>query len=434
LILYAEILSPRLHYVTGFINREIPGAKITVTGNREEYLSSGIPKINYSSTRLAEEEVWIKPHGLLSEHTIRHQDIRCSEYNGQKIFFETGGDLPFDILAACFYLLTRYEEYLPHRKDMYGRYAHENALAFREGFLQVPLINVWLQDFKERVREKFPVFTPEEKSFTFLPTYDIDIAFSYKGKGFAKNAAGMIRSLLRGDLSAVTERFKVLSGRVQDPYDSFEWMDALHDEFGLHPVYFFLVPEKRGKYDKNISPSKPVLQRLIKNSSVKYPTAIHPSWQSGDEHRLLREEIKTLERLTAKKTDTSRFHYVRFSLPEDYRRLIREGITKDHSMGYGSINGFRASVASAFFWYDLEREEQTGLAVYPFCFMEANSYYEQKLSVQETMDEIRHYHQVVRSVNGLLITLWHNHFFGTAGEFRGLKEVYRGFIEEVFST
>ena len=78
-----------------------------------------------------------------------------------------------------------------------------------------------------------------------------------------------------------------------------------------------------------------------------------------------------------------------------------------------SINGFRASVASPFFWYDLEKEEQTDLLLHPFCYMEANSFYEQKVSSQEALEEMLHYLNEVKKVNGTLITLWHNTFLGT---------------------
>ena len=127
----------------------------------------------------------------------------------------------------------------------------------------------------------------------------------------------------------------------------------------------------------------------------------------------------------------SRQHYIRFNLPEGYRRLIGAGITDDYSMGYGSINGFRASVASSFYWYDLEKEEQTELRIHPFCFMEANAYYEQKQSIQQTYDELIHYLSVCKDVNGTLISIWHNNFLGTAKEFRGWREMYEQFITQV---
>jgi hypothetical protein len=127
----------------------------------------------------------------------------------------------------------------------------------------------------------------------------------------------------------------------------------------------------------------------------------------------------------------SRQHYIRFNLPEGYQRLITAGITDDYSMGYGSINGFRASVASSFYWYDLEKEVQTALRIHPFCFMDANALYEQRQDTVTSLNELQHYHAVCKSVNGTLITIWHNNFLGTAKEFTGWKEMYEQFIAQV---
>ena len=100
-------------------------------------------------------------------------------------------------------------------------------------------------------------------------------------------------------------------------------------------------------------------------------------------------------------------------------------------MGYGSINGFRASAASSFYWYDLEKEEQTTLRIHPFCFMEANSFYEQKQSAQETYNELIHYYTQCKAVNGTMITIWHNNFLGSAKQFREWREVYEKFIDQL---
>ena len=148
----------------------------------------------------------------------------------------------------------------------------------------------------------------------------------------------------------------------------------------------------------------------------------------------LKLEILKLGHIAGKQISSSRQHYIRFTLPQTYRQLIDIGIESDFSMGYGSINGFRASVTSPFFWYDLEREEQTKLLLYPFCFMEANSFYEQKYSTQKAFEELKHYFDIVRSVNGTLITIWHNSFLGTARQFRGWRDVYQQFISLVKSS
>ena len=140
---------------------------------------------------------------LLFEKAYKEQTIECFEINDYKAFFKTEGDFPFDIFAASFYLLSRYEEYLPHKKDMYGRYAHENSLAFREGFLQLPLINIWIEDFKNCLQLKFPSLTTHlpiaiGTPFTFLPTYDIDEAYSYKYKQWWRTMGGLLKSIVNG--------------------------------------------------------------------------------------------------------------------------------------------------------------------------------------------------------------------------------------------
>ena len=133
--------------------------------------------------------------------------------------------------------------------------------------------------------------------------------------------------------------------------------------------------------------------------------------------------------MAEKKVNQSRQHYIRFNLPGGYQRLIEAGITDDYSMGYGSINGFRASVASSFYWYDLEKDEQTSLRVHPFCFMDANSYFEQKLSSGEAYEELMHYYIQCKAVNGTLITIFHNNFLGF--DFDGWREMYERFIAQL---
>jgi len=429
-LIYTQTITPRLQYIADFLGKEITSKSFEITTDKEYYLKGSIAKINYSAERISTEEFWLNPHSLLFENKISEQFIQCFEVSRQKAFFKTDGDFPFDIFAASFYLLSRYEEYLPHRKDMYGRYAYESSVAFKEGFLAQPLINLWQKLFKEALKNKFPQLTLHFSQFSFLPTYDIDIAWSYKHKGLWRSFAGLIQSLIKANWQQLKERVNVLGGKQKDPFDSYGWLNQLHEKHKIKPYYFFLLAEKTGKYDKNILPAEKALQALISDHLIRYPVGIHPSWRSGDEHSLVKREIETLQAITGNKVLSSRQHYIRFTLPESFRRLIENGIQFDFSMGYGSINGFRASVASPFYWYDLEQEKQTELLLFPFCFMEANSFYEQKYTAQQALDEVRHYYATVKSVKGTFIMIWHNQFFGTDKLYEGWKEVYEQFIKE----
>jgi len=417
-------------YIVDFISKELFNEPIIVTTDKNEFITNDQPKINYSEEEFSEEEFFIHQTPLLFEKGIKEIRIDCFELNYTKVFFQTNGDFPFDIFAASFYLISRYEEYLPHEKDEYGRYAYTNSLAWKENFLQIPIINVWLQEFKKSLQKKFPPLTFNHKSFRFIPTYDIDIAYSYLYKGWKRNLGGLLKSITNGEFSTAKERIAVLRRKKIDPFDAYEWLDSLHLYCRVKPYYFFLVAQEQKEYDKNISPGEMAMQELIQYHASGNFIGIHPSWQSGDNKNLLKEEIEWLEYIAEKKVVHSRQHYIRFTLPETYRQLLSAGIQKDFSMGYGSINGFRASVASSFFWYDLQKEEQTVLQIFPFCFMDANSFYEQKLTVQQAMEELLHYYRLIKKLNGLMITIWHNTFLGTDKQFAGWKEVYEVFLKE----
>jgi hypothetical protein len=432
MVFYSASITSRLRYIVEVLFEAVGIEQYELTTDIDAYKGFIGPKINYSSARITEDELWIEPALLLLEKDIKPQAIEVFQWKGYSAFYKTAGDLPFDLFAASFYLISRYEEYLPHKLDVYGRFAHENSLAFKCSFLQLPLINLWLKEFSELLLKKFPEVRLKPKPFTFLPTYDIDIAWSYLNKGIVRNIGGLIRSALKGEWQQLRERISVLRGHQNDPFDSYNWVNDINEKSECNAIYFFLMAGANKGYDKNILPTNKNYIKLIKVHWENYLIGIHPSWQSGDKQELLQEEIECLQNITAKHVNKSRQHYIRMKLPDTYRKLIAAGITEDYSMGYGSINGFRASYCLPYKWYDLAKEELTSLTIYPFCYMEANSYYEQRYSSQQALEEMKHYYEVTKDVNGVLITIWHNHFLGTDKMFEGWKEAYEEFLRKHF--
>lgn len=431
MLVYSPSITNRLRYILDFTGRLLVGEPISITDDKAFFLTADKIKINYSTDSFEGSDLNILPHSLLFEQGIREQQVDVFDFNGVKAFFKTGGDWPFDLFAASFYLLSRYEEHLPYKKDEYGRYAHINSLAYREKFLDQPLINEWIESFKRFLGDRYPSTQFYKPVFSFLPTYDIDEAYSFKFKQWWRSRGGAIKDLLKGNREKHSLRKKVLEGKAVDPFDSYAWMDKLHDKYVLHPHYFFLVAEKTAKYDRNILPTEPALKELISRHAAKYSLGVHPSWQSYGKLEIIKSEIAYLENTSGQKIISSRQHFIRFELPQTYRMLMDAGILKDFSMGYGSINGFRASVANSFYWYDLEKEEQTNLLVYPFCYMDANSFFEQRLSPEAALQEMKDYYKKVREVGGMMITIWHNTFLGTDPLFSGWREVYKEFLEEL---
>lgn len=431
LLVYASQINARVCYI---VHTLFPAAELT--DSPEKFISHLGVKISYSKEKFCKNTLWIVPQGLLHEEGILEQTINSSEWKGSKIFYVTAGDIPFDIFAASFYLLSRYEEYFPHEIDEYGRYAHTNSIAYKNNFLNVPLVNQWMALLEIQLRERCSnsKFKIQNSAFKFVPTYDIDEAFSYRHKPLWKNILGFFRDFLLGKFEEVVERGNVYSGRKPDPFDTFDWIDSLHDKYKLKPIYFFLTIIKRGEYDKNLLASSKTLKQLYERLSVKYDCGLHPSWQSGNEEWLLKKELGILENITHQPIIRSRNHYLRFTIPHTYRRLVAAGIKEDYSMAYGNVNGFRASYALPYHWYDLAGENVSDLIIHPFCFMEATSFFNQGYSVEQATEEIQYYYDTVKKVNGEFITLFHNHFLTEQPQWIQWREMYEAFLKKNFSN
>ena len=122
------------------------------------------------------------------------------------------------------------------------------------------------------------------------------MAWSFKNKGFERNTGALLMLLLTGKWRSFSHRVKVLKNKIQDPYDAYEWLDELHENYGLSPVYFFLVATHRGKYDKNISVRNKAFRELVHYLSGTYKIALHPSWASGDHPVLLQKDNGNFEK------------------------------------------------------------------------------------------------------------------------------------------
>jgi hypothetical protein len=429
--------TPRLRYVADLLFRRWAGMACTVTADPAIWHASGPPRILYTRlpTEGATDAYHIQPSGLLSEEGVSSKPVPEGFVGGRPLLFPSdSGDHPFDVFSAAFHLVTRYEEYLPHPKDPFGRFDHRRSIAHRLGFLQRPIVEEWASALLAAVFAKAGLPLPPIKPFSFETSCDIDIAYAHRHKGFARSAAAALRSLskLRPDL--LSQQFRALTGLGPDPHDSYEWLEEIHRRHSFPCRYFILLSSRYRGLDRNLNPGSPAMGGLVRRLSASNSVGLHPSWGSGDRPARLAEEKERLESLAGGSVSHSRQHYLRFSLPTTYRRLLEHGVTDDHSMGYGTVNGYRASFSHPFPWYDLEADRCTGLTVHPFCFMDATAHHEEGLGPEEGLGELRRYLDCAKSTGGVLSTVWHNSMLGTDPLYAGWREVYGVFLSEVRQT
>lgn len=427
LMILADSISNRLFYTveTIFFNQAL-----IVTDVATFYEYDGF-RIAYTQANNIAANLWIKPYGLLHNKGFQQPTIECREWEGLPYFFGTDEGFSFDFFAAAFYLITRYEEYdrsLP--TDEYGRFKHENAIAYKYQFLHLPLIQCWLKKLKDKGYLPVSFQLP---TFSFIPTYDIDIAYSYLYRGVFNNTGGFFKDFIKGDIAAVEERIAVLTSQKADPYDVYSWLDLLHDSLGLKPIYFFLVAKRNKGVDKNINPESLVLRKLIKQHSEKYIVGIHPSVQSNKVKSLLEEEIASLQLNTDITITKSRQHYIFLQFPDTYRNLITAGITDDYSMGYTDVQGFRASCSFPYKWYDLEKDMATALVIHPFCYIDSSSIFHLSIHTNEALKLMQQYIDSIKEYGGECIMIHHNNFLTNQPAFVDWKLAYADFLLSNFT-
>jgi|TARA_Y100000385_G_scaffold60802_1_gene59299 hypothetical protein len=430
MLIYTPKITSRIQYSFQLIFGTVWNSKYEITDDIDYFLSYSDIKLNYSNKRLA-NECFLKSYGLLSEKGISDQEIIFEKWNELPTFFHVKDSiLPFDIFSASFYLVSRYEEYLPHIKDHYERFTAKESLAFKNGFLHRPLINLWLKEFKKCLLSYFPTLEFPENKFTYQSTIDIDNAYYFLEKGFVRTAASFIRSAIQMDKVSINERKDVLLGHLPDPYDTFEYQLALNEKYGVDVVYFVLLADY-GLNDKNCSVHSRKFQLLIKHLSDHAKIGIHPSFASNKSFDTLSMEKKRLENVLKKEVKLSRQHFLKLEIPKTYRNLLELSITDDYTMGYAAHLGFRASICTPFYFYDLEIESATKLKVHPFAVMDATFKYYLKSSPDEALKDIQLIVDEVKSVDGHFISLWHNETWSDYKEWKGWIHLYEQMLQYI---
>ncbi|MBN8694965.1 MAG: polysaccharide deacetylase family protein [Bacteroidetes bacterium] len=400
-----------------------------LTDNVEEFKNSTAPKLSYTINPVA-DELFFTSRNLLFESGITEQNISIFEYNNEKVFFATGkaSTLPFDVFAASFFLVSRYEEYLPHIRDEHDRFDAKDSLAFQNNFLQKPLVNIWALWIKNALKNKYSQLQFPERKYQFVSTIDIDNAYAFREKGFTRSIGGYLKALSKFDVNEIKQRTKVLLGLEVDPYDTYDFQLEILRKHKFKSIYFFLLGDY-GVNDKNLPIESKKFQSLIKMLGDYADVGIHPSYGSNKSKEQLKKEVGRLSKVLHRDVTKSRQHFLKLTLPETYRNLIDLDIKDDYTMGFASQVGFRASICTPFNFYDLDMELETKLKIHPFAIMEGTLKYYMKVKPEDAMKKIKPLIDEVKAVNGDFMSLWHNDTLNNQNLWIGWQKVYQEMVE-----
>lgn len=432
MLIYTTLITPRLKYTLKVIFEAVLNTSYKCTTNLEEFSNFSGPKINYSRENL-DQCLKIIPDELLFEKDIFEQEIHLFDWEGIPAFFRNQRDqkIPFDLFAATFYLVSRYEEYLPYIPDHHGRFTAKESLAHKEGFLTKPIVNYWIERLLAAIQDLHPGYQPKGKEFNYVSTIDVDNAYAFKGKGAFRTIGGVGKDLLSLNFNNLQKRLKVTFNSMNDPYDTFDYQMSLHNKFEVESIYFMLFSEF-GQYDRNISMYHPQTWSTVKHYNDYTKVGIHPSYESNKSKDTLKKEITELENVLGKAITKSRQHFLKLELPKTLRNLTDMEIKDDYTMGYAWHPGFRASICHPFPFYDLEMEVELPLTIHPFAFMEMTYILYEEKRPSEAWEEIQQLIDEVKRFNGELTTVWHNRTFSEEErKWKGWNQVYEKMLSYI---
>lgn len=420
--IFSTELTPRMEYAFRLIFETLLKDEIQCFQNENDFMQAEGVKINYSElTHL--DGYLIKPYGLLQESHLQEQYPRTIDWDGLMAFYPVENSfLPFDIFAASFFLVSRYEEYLPGKRDRHRRFRARDSFAVTHSFLEKPIVNIWALKLAEII-EKDTGYKFKKTRFKYLPTIDIDNAWAFKNKGLIRITLSIGKDILHGRFRLLRKRFAVVNRIEKDPYDNYDYMTDTFKKYNFRPTYFFLL-NRKGKHDRSLSHKNLYYRNLILKLGKQGKIGLHPSYASNNSIKQLKKEIERFRSITGKPVKRSRQHFLKMTMPTTYRNLIANGIRADYSMCFPTRPGFRAGIASSYNFFDILKNETTKLKIHPFQVMDVTLHHYRGMGVTQAQQKIEQLMRETAKVGGTFISLWHNESLSDEGHWKNWRTVY----------
>jgi len=432
ILIYAERDSRRLQYSVEVLFRHILGYDYNLTFHRDEVLNCEGPLVVYGVDPMSfEKGISIRAVDLLYHRGVSPMDQDPALWGDLPVFFRTHRiyDVPFDLFAAAFYLLSRYEEYLPHATDAHGRPDPAATLRGQRDWLDIALVDRYALRLAALIQQRWPDYPQPVRPYRFVPTIDIDQMYAYRHKPPLRQFLGAMRDLSAGRLAEVGQRTRVCFFKHADPFDTYALMEHWHQAAGVRPLFFIQMGDYGG-YDQAHPPTSRAFIECVLHLQGEGMVGLHPSYRSRGDVNILIKEKQTLEAQLGTAITRSRQHFLCLKLPDTLIQLHEVGIHDEYSFGYAGATGFRSGTATPHPFYDPLGDRVLPITLHPTCVMDVTLMQYLRLSPTEAVERVRKLVKEVRDVGGQMLTLWHNSSLSGHGAWQGWEGVYPAVLKE----
>lgn len=346
---------------------------------------------------------------------------------------EHGARFHLDVFGSVFLLLTRYEEIAISERDSVDRFTSPLSLAGRDGFLERPLVNEYVETLWRVMSGLWPRLRRRSRAYRLLLSHDVDAVSVIE-----LTPPQILRSLgadvlVRRDLPLAARRAAAYSiGRTRgnpvsyDPYDTTEFIMGVSERAGLASVFNFVAGTSERTFDPTYDLDQPWLRRFLRTIAARgHEIGIHPSYATYLNGPRTAEEFARLRRVCAEEGISQecwggRQHYLRWRNPTTWQNWERCGLAYDSTLGFADHVGFRTGTCWEYPVFDLLERKQLNLRERPLVAMESSLLSYMKVSLLEAAQRMISLARVCRTHAGDFTLLWHGHMLVS----RKAKDVY----------
>jgi len=419
--------------ILGVIYKIVPFSRIT-----DEEINSDALLISYGREKVktrAKYQIHIYASDFFGENYLKRQSIPKSSLdkwedlpvifsgnNQSEIQVDKVGSIirtNIDIIASCFFMITRYEEFILGARDGLDRFPAKESLAYKEKFLDRPIVNDyielfwgWINSFNLGFKRKN--LWPKEKDFGVCLTHDIDVVQKYQFYRVFRKFFGLIlkQKKLQKALSLLFDYLKLLL-RIEynDPYWTFDYILEIEKKYNFKSSFYFIASKKPTKVNSDYSITDGKILTLIKQIEKEgSEVGLHPSFKSFDNHKIMKIEKERLNKIVSNKSYGVRQHCLRYKIPDTWKIQEGLGFLYDSTLGFADYEGFRCGICLPYKPFDLIKNKEIDIWELPLIIMDVTLYRHsyRNLSPLESFMVIKKYVRIVRKYNGLLVLLLHN--------------------------
>ncbi|TCD11506.1 hypothetical protein EZ449_04380 [Pedobacter frigidisoli] len=417
LIIFSKLLTPRIKYIFNFIFKDILKAEVEFTGNSQYFLQSENVKVSYGDAPLA-DELFFKNSSLLLSNKLEDISPKTTTFGEYSVPFPVKDSLlPFDVFAASFFIVSRYEEYI-HQKKNEDDFRFSKSYQHKWKVLDRPIIDEWALILKSIIKKKHLNFKFPEKTFTHQPTINLS-AVPHAPDGFINRTKFAFSTVFSKENNYISSKIDRLTGMAVDNESVLDEVNKMLANKKIKPIYFIDFPNVPLDYLSSNG-----ISRALVDQSVGL---LRPCASSKEKAGQIREGILKIKKIHPEQVNLISQQLEVLKFPICYLNLIGAGITSDYSMGYADHAGFRAGTCTPFNWYDLQLEKVTPLIINSYCL--TDHLFEHK-PIEAARKTLKHYINAVKVVNGSFYSSWRLRSLSTHLKYKKLKTIFNEMLND----